>query len=93
MSIRAFRILIEGHVDAAAADRVHWGGRLALIAILSHYFELELELELLGSRYNVDLTKDEMEIFLTRTCRALGSTSSRVPLSVAHSPPNGAGEV
>jgi hypothetical protein len=39
------------------------GVQLALIAVLSHFPELELELELLGSGYNADLTRDEMEVF------------------------------
>jgi hypothetical protein len=51
------------------------GGRLALIAILSYFPELELELELLGSRYNVDLMKDEMEVFWTWTHWASESLS------------------
>jgi hypothetical protein len=34
---------------------------------LSHFPERESELELLGSGYNTDLTKDEMEAFWTRT--------------------------
>jgi hypothetical protein len=37
------------------------GGRLALTAVLSHFPELEHELELLGSGYNANLMKDEME--------------------------------
>jgi hypothetical protein len=36
---------------------VHWGARLVLTAALSHFLELEPELELLGSRYNADLMK------------------------------------
>jgi hypothetical protein len=38
-----------------------------LTVVLSHFPKLELELELLGSRYNADLMKDEMEVFWTRT--------------------------
>jgi hypothetical protein len=38
------------------------GARLALIVVLSHFLELEYELELLGYGYNADLTNDEMEI-------------------------------
>jgi hypothetical protein len=34
-----------------------------LTTILSLFPKLELELELLGSRYNVDLTRDEMDVF------------------------------
>jgi hypothetical protein len=47
----------------AAVSRVHWGARLALITVLSHFLKLELEYELLGPGYNVDLMKDEMEVF------------------------------
>jgi hypothetical protein len=39
------------------------GTRLALTAILSHFLKLELELELLGSGYNADLTNDEIQVF------------------------------
>jgi hypothetical protein len=52
---------IEGRVDVVAANGLHWGAQLALTAILSYFLELELELELPGSGYNADLTKDEME--------------------------------
>jgi hypothetical protein len=61
---------IEGCVDAANTNMVHWGVRQALIAVFSHFPKLELELELLGSVYNADLTKDEMEALWTQTCRA-----------------------
>jgi hypothetical protein len=60
-----------------------------MTAILSHFPELEPELELLRSGYNADLMKDEMEAFWTRTRRASKSLSSRVPSSAAHSPPDG----
>jgi hypothetical protein len=56
---------IEGRVDAAATNGVNWGSWLALTTVLSHFPELELELELLGSGYNADLTKDEMEALWT----------------------------
>jgi hypothetical protein len=63
-----------------------------LITVLSHFLELKLELELLGSEYNTDLTKDEMEVFWTWTRRASESMSSRVPPLVARSPPDNVGE-
>jgi hypothetical protein len=50
--------LLEGWVNAAAANEVHWGTQLALVATLSHFLELETDLELLGSGRNVDLTDD-----------------------------------
>jgi hypothetical protein len=66
------------------------GARLALTTILSHFPKLELKLELLGSRYNADLSKDEMESLWTRARRASESLSLMVPPSVAHGPPNSA---
>jgi hypothetical protein len=84
--------LIKGHVDVAATNGVHEGTRLALTAVLSHFPDPVLELELLGSGYNADLTKDEMGVFCTRTRRASESLSWRVPPSVSHSPPNDARE-
>jgi hypothetical protein len=59
---------------------------------MSHFPKMDSELELLGSRYNADLTKDEMEAFWTRTRWASESLSSRVPSSTARSPPDGDGE-
>jgi hypothetical protein len=57
---------------------VQWGGgaRLALAAVLLHFPELEVELDLLGFGYNVDLMSNEMEILWTQTRRATESLSS-----------------
>jgi hypothetical protein len=84
--------LIEDHVDAVAANGVHSGAWLALTAILSHFPELERELELLGSEYNADLTEGQLEAFWALPHWASESLSSRVPPSVAHSPTDGAGK-
>jgi hypothetical protein len=46
--------LLEGYIDAAAANRVHWGTRPVLATALSHFSELGSELELLGSGHNTD---------------------------------------
>jgi hypothetical protein len=51
----------EMHVSVAALNGVRWGARLALTAILSHFPELEVKLDLLGSAYNADLSCNEME--------------------------------
>jgi hypothetical protein len=37
---------IEGRIDAAATNVVHWRAWLVLTVVLSHFAELELELEL-----------------------------------------------
>jgi hypothetical protein len=55
------------------------GGGLALAAVLSHFPELEVELDLLGSSYNANLSCDEMETLWTQTHGASESLSSRVP--------------
>jgi hypothetical protein len=39
--------------------------QLALTTVLSHFPDLETKLELLGSGYNVDLTKGHLEAFWT----------------------------
>jgi hypothetical protein len=41
--------LLEGRIDAAAANRVRWGTQFALVAALSYFLELKSELKLLGS--------------------------------------------
>jgi hypothetical protein len=48
----------ENRINTAAANGVRWGTRSALVAILSHLPELEPELELLGSRWDADLSND-----------------------------------
>jgi UDP-N-acetylenolpyruvoylglucosamine reductase len=53
--------LLEGRVDAEAANSVHLGTRSALVAALLHFSELETELELLGSGRNVALIEDQVD--------------------------------
>jgi hypothetical protein len=55
--------LLEDWVDAMATNGVRWGTQSALVAALSHFPELDTELELLGSRRNGDLTKDQVDAF------------------------------
>jgi hypothetical protein len=59
--------LIEGHINAMATNGVHWGTQSALTTALSHFLELETELELLGSECNTDLTKGLVDALLTQT--------------------------
>jgi hypothetical protein len=49
--------LIEGRVDAATVNGVHWRARLALTAALSHFPKLEPEMGLLRSGRNADLAE------------------------------------
>jgi hypothetical protein len=83
--------LLEGRIDAAAANGVHWGSHSALVAAVSHFLELKSELALLGSRRNADLTKHEADALWTRVHVASHLLASYVPSSVARGPPNGAG--
>jgi hypothetical protein len=62
--------LLEGRIDAAAANGVRWGTRLALAATLSHFLELGTELELLGSGCNAVLTKDQVDALWTQARNA-----------------------
>jgi hypothetical protein len=51
--------LLEGWVDAAPSNGVHWGIWSALVTTLVHFLELEAKLELLGSDQNVSLIEDQ----------------------------------
>jgi hypothetical protein len=84
--------LLEGQIDAAAANGVCWGSRSMLVAAVSHFLELKTELEVLGSGRNVDLTEDEVDALWTRVCMALDLLALYVPSSVARNPPNGVKE-
>jgi hypothetical protein len=57
--------LIEGRINVVGINGVHLGARLALTTVFLHFPKLEYELELLGSGYNADPTKDEMGPFWT----------------------------
>jgi hypothetical protein len=48
--------LLDDRIDTTVANGVHWGTRSTLVAVLSHIPELGTELELLGSKWNTDLT-------------------------------------
>jgi hypothetical protein len=53
--------LLEGWIDATAANGVCWGSHSAFVAAVSHFPELKTELEVLGSRHIIDLTEDEAD--------------------------------
>jgi propanediol utilization protein len=65
---------------------------LALITALSHFLELETELELLGSGRNVHLTEGQLDALWTQTRQALESLALGIPPSVAHDSPDDIGE-
>jgi hypothetical protein len=51
--------LLEGWIGSTAANKARWGSRSMLVAIVLHFPEVEVELEVLRSRCSVDLIEDE----------------------------------
>jgi hypothetical protein len=84
--------LIEDCVDITTANGVYWGTRSALAATLSHFLKMEGELELLGSRRNMDLTEDQADALWSHTCHASELLAVFIPPSVAHDSPHNMGE-
>jgi hypothetical protein len=84
--------LLEGRINTVAANGVCWGTRSMLVAALSHFPELNFELELLGSGRNADLIEDQADALWTQVRAALNSLASHVPSLVARNHPNDAGE-
>jgi hypothetical protein len=68
------------------------GTRLALVTTLSHFLELEAELELLRSERNVGLTEDWVDALWILARLASDLLASHILPSVAHDPLDGAGE-
>jgi hypothetical protein len=50
---------LEGRIDAATTNGVYWGSCSALVATVSHFLELDADLEVLGSIRNSRLTEDK----------------------------------
>jgi hypothetical protein len=61
MSMSTVAELLEGQIDTVAANVVRWGSHSALVATVSHFPELDTDLEVLGSGHSVGLTMDEMD--------------------------------
>jgi hypothetical protein len=64
-SLASAVMLIEDRIDATTTNGVHWGTQSALSTALSHFPELGTDLELIGSRRNVDLTEDQVDALST----------------------------
>jgi hypothetical protein len=64
-SLASAVVLIEDRIDAMTTNGVHWGTQSALSTTLSHFPELGTDLELIGSRRNVDLTEDQVDALST----------------------------
>jgi hypothetical protein len=55
---------VQNWIILAAANGVRWGTRSALIAVCSHFLELEPALELLKSGRDADLSGDRLMLFI-----------------------------
>jgi hypothetical protein len=64
------------------------GARSTLVAILSHFLELEIELELLESRRGADLSDDQADVLWPLVSMASDSLVSLVPSSLACDSPD-----
>jgi hypothetical protein len=83
---------LGGRIDAAAANGVCWGTWSALVASLSHFSGLTIELELLGFGHNAVLAEDQVDALWIQACPASDSLASFILPSVARGSPDGARE-
>jgi hypothetical protein len=63
-----------------------------MVAAVSHFPELDVDLEVLRSRRNAGLTEGEVDALWSRVHTTTDSLASHVPSSVARSPPDSEGE-
>jgi hypothetical protein len=75
---------VEKRINAVATNGVRWGALSALVAVLSHFPELETELELLRSGRGTDLSDDPVDALFPLVSVASDSLASIVPSSLAH---------
>lgn len=80
--------VVEDRLDAAASSGVRWGTRSALVVALSHFPELEAELELLGSGRNAEVPDAELERLWGVTGPAADALAANVSGSTARSSPD-----
>jgi hypothetical protein len=84
--------LLESWIDVVTANGVHWGYCSALVAVVSHFLELNADLEVIGSRCSAGLIEDEVDALWSWVHVASESLSLHVPSSVARNLPDSAGE-
>jgi Trp operon repressor len=75
-----------------AANRVCWESHSTLVATMSHFLELDADLEVLESDHFTGLTEDEVDALWSRVRVASDLLASHVPSSVARHPPDSVGE-
>jgi hypothetical protein len=91
-SMSAVMEQLEGQIDGVLANGVHWGSHSALVAMVSHFTELDADLEVLGSGCNAGLIEDEVNDLWSRVCAAADLLALHVPSLVACNPPDSARE-
>jgi hypothetical protein len=83
--------LLKDRIGATTANGFRWGSRSALVAAVSHFSELKIDLEVLKSGRSADLIEDEANALRTWVHTASDLLASYVPSSVACNPPDGTG--
>jgi hypothetical protein len=78
----------ENWINTATVNGVRWGTQSILVAVLSHFPELEPKLELLGSGWDADLTDNWADALWPLVSTTTDSLASLIPSSLARDPPN-----
>jgi hypothetical protein len=81
---------VENRINTVATNGVRWGTRSALVAILSHFPELEPELELLESGRDVDQSNDQADALWPLVSVVSDSLVLLIPSSLARDSPDDA---
>jgi hypothetical protein len=61
VSMSSVAKLLESRIEAEATNEFRWGSCSVLVATMSHFLELDVNLEVLGSGHSAGLTKDEVD--------------------------------
>jgi hypothetical protein len=79
---------VENRISTVAANGIRWGTRSVLLAALSYFPKLELELELLGSRRDAYLSNNQADALWPLVSVASDLLASLLPSSLPRDPPN-----
>jgi hypothetical protein len=77
---------LKGRIDATAANRVCWGSGSVLVTAVSHFGELDADLEVLESECNAGLMEGEVDTLWSQVHVAVKSLASHIPSLVACNP-------
>jgi hypothetical protein len=78
--------VVENRINTVTANGVRRGTRSTLVVALSYFPKLKSKLELLGSRWNADLSDDQADALWPLVSMASDSLVSLVPSSFACDP-------